>query len=433
MAPLCSEPEGARREVGGRHYFATSRISARRQFFVFEYGRVSTMRTTSPTLALLPSSWAWNFAEWRTTFLYLGWALIVSTLTTIVLSIAFETTTPRRSCVRARACSGFGSRTIGLRAAGRSRFGLRRWRRCGRGRRLRLASGSERPAPALRPRAGLPPQPRARPRPRPPPPRALARPRAPLRQAPPRRVPRRWAPLLRARAPARPQARRRRAPRRGAPARPQAPRRRAPLLRARAPARPQARRRRAPARPQAPRRRAPRQRARVPAARRRARVQAPRRAVPARRPPLPQAPRPRPRRPPRRPPPRPSCGSASASPPWAPSPRQPSAPRPCGRAWASPPRPAPGPRSRRSSSCGRALAHLHACFALVADGQDAGDLALGQPQPCGVLQRARGGLEAQVEQLLARLGEAALELVVGHLSKLPSSQRDHSPVSRTSS
>ena len=31
-------------------HFATSRISARRQFFVFDSGRVSTMRTTSPTL-----------------------------------------------------------------------------------------------------------------------------------------------------------------------------------------------------------------------------------------------------------------------------------------------------------------------------------------------------------------------------------------------
>ncbi len=38
-------------------------------------------------------------------------------MTTIVLSIALETTTPRRSWRRPRSCSGFGTRTIGLRSA----------------------------------------------------------------------------------------------------------------------------------------------------------------------------------------------------------------------------------------------------------------------------------------------------------------------------
>src|SRR5437868_352046 len=65
-------------------HFATSSTSASRQRFVFESGRVSTMRTRSPILAVLPSSCAWNFAERRTTFLYFGCAFTVSTLTTIV-------------------------------------------------------------------------------------------------------------------------------------------------------------------------------------------------------------------------------------------------------------------------------------------------------------------------------------------------------------
>src|SRR5205085_7617072 len=50
-------------------HLAASTTSARRQFFVFENGRVSTMRTRSPTFAWFCSSCAWNFAERRTTFL----------------------------------------------------------------------------------------------------------------------------------------------------------------------------------------------------------------------------------------------------------------------------------------------------------------------------------------------------------------------------
>ncbi len=50
-------------------HFAASTISARRQFFVFDSGRVSTMRTTSPTLAVFASSCAWNLVERRITFL----------------------------------------------------------------------------------------------------------------------------------------------------------------------------------------------------------------------------------------------------------------------------------------------------------------------------------------------------------------------------
>src|SRR5439155_3659512 len=48
---------------------AASTTSARRQYFVFESGRVSTIRTMSPTFASLRSSCAWNFVERRTTFL----------------------------------------------------------------------------------------------------------------------------------------------------------------------------------------------------------------------------------------------------------------------------------------------------------------------------------------------------------------------------
>src|SRR4029079_10673833 len=50
-------------------HLAASNTSARRQFFVFESGRVSTMRTRSPSLAAFCSSCAWNFVERRTTFL----------------------------------------------------------------------------------------------------------------------------------------------------------------------------------------------------------------------------------------------------------------------------------------------------------------------------------------------------------------------------
>src|SRR4029453_18060702 len=83
-------------------HFASSSTSARRQYFVLLSGRVSTMRTRSPTLAVFCSSCAWNLVERRTTFLYFGCAFTVSTLTTFVLSIASETTTPRRSWLRPR-------------------------------------------------------------------------------------------------------------------------------------------------------------------------------------------------------------------------------------------------------------------------------------------------------------------------------------------
>ena len=47
------------------------------------------------------------------------------------------------------------------------------------------------------------------------------------------------------------------------------------------------------------------------------------------------------------------------------------------------------------------------------------DLALRELQPRGVLERARRRLEAQVEQLLPRVGEPVLELVVGQVGVSP--------------
>src|SRR5205085_9653131 len=107
-------------------HLAASTISTSRQFFLLESGRVSTIRTTSPTFARFSGSCAWNLTLRRTTFLYFVCALTRSTLTTIVLSIALETTTPRRSWRSPRSETGFGSRVIGLRPAGRSRFGFGR-------------------------------------------------------------------------------------------------------------------------------------------------------------------------------------------------------------------------------------------------------------------------------------------------------------------
>ena len=50
-------------------HLAASTISTSRQCFVLDSGRVSTMRTMSPTLAVFCSSCAWNFTLRRMTFL----------------------------------------------------------------------------------------------------------------------------------------------------------------------------------------------------------------------------------------------------------------------------------------------------------------------------------------------------------------------------
>src|SRR5262249_23743545 len=95
-----------------------------------------------------------------------------------------------------------------------------------------------------------------------------------------------------------------------------------------------------------------------------------------------------------------------------------------------PPRELPLPRSRRVSRCLLPLRSLPQST-LVLDGQDARDLALCQAQPRAVLERAGRRLEAQVEELLTRLGHLLLELLVAELPQLSSSQRDPPPASRT--
>src|SRR6266545_3589197 len=72
-------------------------------------------------------------------------------------------------------------------------------------------------------------------------------------------------------------------------------------------------------------------------------------------------------------------------------------------------------------------------FALDAHREDARDLPLRELQPRAVLERARRGLEAQVEQLLPPVGQGVLQLVVAHVPQVPSFQRDPPPASRTSS
>jgi hypothetical protein len=70
LAPRDRWPEAGEYCMKGTlHYLACSTTSARRQFLVFESGRVSMMRTTSPTFAWFCSSCAWIFCERRTTFL----------------------------------------------------------------------------------------------------------------------------------------------------------------------------------------------------------------------------------------------------------------------------------------------------------------------------------------------------------------------------
>ena len=82
-----------------------------------ESGRVSTMRTTSPSFAWFSSSCAWRPSSRLTTFLYRGCTFTTSTRTTIVLSALADTTVPWRSWRRPRSCSGFGRRVIGFRSA----------------------------------------------------------------------------------------------------------------------------------------------------------------------------------------------------------------------------------------------------------------------------------------------------------------------------
>jgi hypothetical protein len=57
-------------------------------------------------------------------------------------------------------------------------------------------------------------------------------------------------------------------------------------------------------------------------------------------------------------------------------------------------------------------------FALLGDGQRTGDLALGAPEACGVIQLASGVLKAQTEQLAASGTDVLGQLTFGHVTKL---------------
>src|SRR5918997_60441 len=78
-------------------HFAFSRISTSRQRFVADSGRVSIRRTRSPTPAVLASSCALTLLVRRMTLPYSGCFTRSSRLTTIVLSILSDTTSPSRT------------------------------------------------------------------------------------------------------------------------------------------------------------------------------------------------------------------------------------------------------------------------------------------------------------------------------------------------
>src|SRR5262249_29409587 len=69
------------------------------------------------------------------------------------------------------------------------------------------------------------------------------------------------------------------------------------------------------------------------------------------------------------------------------------------------------------------------CLTLGHDREDAGDLALGELEARRVLERAGHGLEPQVEQLLAALREAVLQVVVRQLSQFPCPSQRAQPLS----
>src|SRR5207248_8839753 len=70
----------------------------------------------------------------------------------------------------------------------------------------------------------------------------------------------------------------------------------------------------------------------------------------------------------------------------------------------------------------------------LSDRQNSGDLTPCNPQARRVLELPRRRLEAQVEELLPGVGEAAVELVVRQVPQVLSQQRDHhSHGARTSS
>src|SRR5438309_10627717 len=93
-------------------HLAFSRTSTTRQRFCFEIGRVSMIRTRSPTPHSFCSSWALSLVLRRTTFLYTGCCLRSTTLTTTVLSMASPTTWPTRTLRRWRPAAVLWSSSV---------------------------------------------------------------------------------------------------------------------------------------------------------------------------------------------------------------------------------------------------------------------------------------------------------------------------------
>jgi hypothetical protein len=93
---------------------------------VFEVGRASISRTTSPVWASLFSSCARTLAVRRTIFSYFGWRRTISSRTVMVLSALSETTVPWRTALVPGTPSAGGVPVPGVRLA---RSAARRARR----------------------------------------------------------------------------------------------------------------------------------------------------------------------------------------------------------------------------------------------------------------------------------------------------------------
>src|SRR5581483_3789410 len=94
------------------HYFAFSTISITRQRFSFEIGRVSMIRTRSPTPHSSFSSWTLNFVRCWTVLRYRRCALDVPTWTMTVLFILSATTVPRRTLRWPRSIAVFSATAV---------------------------------------------------------------------------------------------------------------------------------------------------------------------------------------------------------------------------------------------------------------------------------------------------------------------------------
>src|SRR5262249_8502972 len=93
IASLCSRSS----------YLARSTTSTTRQRLVFDSGRVSMIRTRSPTCASPASSYALNLDLRRTIFPSIGFRHALEIASTTVLSMASDTTMPVRPLRAARA------------------------------------------------------------------------------------------------------------------------------------------------------------------------------------------------------------------------------------------------------------------------------------------------------------------------------------------